>query len=264
MNRSSLLPFLAITGSLSLTTLAPAALIGYWDFNEGTGTSVANSANASFNGTVAGGAAWVPGPLGFGSALSFDGVDDQVNTSFSAVTGSAARTVAAWIKYPNQPGSSPNEFDAIVSYGNNTTSNRWTFRVSDTGAITPYQLRLEASGGGVNAPTLLNDDAWHHVAVVQSGGTLGTVSLYVDGALQSVAYNGGGAALAINTVTGANTLTIGGSLHSAAYNFLGSIDEVRMYDEALTQSQVQALMVPEPSASLLSLAAVTLLTRRRR
>ena len=258
MNRFHLLAF------FGMASAAPAALIGYWDFNEGAGTVAANSANASFNGTVAGGATWVAGPGGFGSALSFDGVDDQVNTSFSAVAGSGARTVAAWIRYPNQPGASPNEFDAIVSYGNNTTSNRWTFRVSDSVAIAPYQLRLEVSGGGVNSTTLLNDDVWHHVAVVESGGSLSTVSLYIDGALQSVAYNGGGSGLAINTITGANTFTIGGSLHSASYNFLGSIDEVRMYDEALTQAQVQALMVPEPTGALLMVSALGLQIRRRR
>jgi hypothetical protein len=192
-------------------------------------------------------------------------VDDQVNTGFSAVTGAAVRTVAAWIKYPNQPGSSPNEFDSILSYGNNTTTNRWTLRVSDSAAIASYQLRLEVSGGGINSTTLLNDDAWHHVAAVQSGGTLGTVSLYIDGVLQGVAYNGAnGSSTAINTIAGTNTVTIGGSTHATTYNFLGSIDEVRIYDEALTQEQVQALMVPEPSAALLAVAAGGLLARRRR
>ena len=246
------------------TSVSRAALIAHWNFDENTGATAANSANATFNGTLAGGAAWVPGPLGFGSALAFDGVDDQVNTSYSAVAGSVARTVTAWIKYPNQPGSSPNEFDAILSYGNNTSTNRWTFRVSDTAAIGAYRLRLEVSGAGVNGDTLLNDDLWHHVAVVQSGGTLSTVALYVDGLPQTLTYNGAGAGHAINTIVGTNTVRIGASSHSAAYNILGTIDDVRMYDEALTQAQIQAIMVPEPSAALLGLVALGFLPRRRR
>jgi hypothetical protein len=115
MRHSRVCFLLSISGLLAPASSGVAALIGYWDFNEGTGTVAANSANGSFNGTVAGGAAWVPGPNGFGNALTFDGVDDQVNTSFSAVSGGAVRTVAAWIKYPNQPGSAPNEFDGILS-----------------------------------------------------------------------------------------------------------------------------------------------------
>lgn len=254
-------PILTLLASCSLSR---AALVAHWNFDENTGTDAANAANATFNGTLAGGATWVPGPLGFGSALAFDGVDDQVNTSYSAIAGGAARTVTAWIRYPNQPGASPNEFDAILSYGNNTTSNRWTFRVSDSLAIGSYRLRLEVAGGGVNGDTLINDDLWHHVAVVQSGNTLGSVSLYLDGVPQVLSYNGGGAALAINTVVGTNTVRLGASNHAANYNITGSLDDVRMYDEALTQAQIQAIMVPEPSTALLGVAALGFLARRRR
>jgi len=257
-------PALCIIAGLVQTSGASAALIAHWKFDENTGPIAANSANSSFNGTVAGGASWVPGPLGFGSALSFDGTDDQVETSFAPIAGGAARTVTAWIKYPNQPGASPDEFDAIFSYGNNTSTNRWTFRISDTASIVPYRLRLEVSGAGVYGDTNLNDDMWHHVAVVQNGGTLGTVQLYVDGVPQVLAYNGAGAGHAINTTVGTNTARIGASSHSTNYNFKGSIDDVRMYDEALTQAQIQAIMVPEPSASLLALAALGLAGRRRR
>ena len=121
----SKLPVLSIVlATLFTAAQSEATLIAHWNFDENTGTSAANSANATFTGTVAGGATWVAGPLGFGSALAFDGVDDQVDTSYSALAGGAARTVTAWIKYPNQPGGSPNEFDAILSYGNNTSTNR--------------------------------------------------------------------------------------------------------------------------------------------
>ena len=246
---------------------SPATLISHWNFDESTGTTAANAANPALPGTVAGGALWVAGPSGFGSALAFDGVDDQVNTTFATLTGSAARTVTAWVKYPNQVSATPNEFDAIFSFGNNTTSNRWTMRLSDSLAIAPFQLRLEVAGGGVNGTTLLNDDRWHHVAVVQSGNTLASISLYVDGIAETLSYNGGGAATAINTVIGATTQgRIGASGHATNYNILGSIDDVRVYDEALSASQIQQLMVPvpEPSTAAISAAALGLLLRRRR
>ena len=253
---------LLVAAATSLPTRA--ALTAYWNFDENTGTSAANSANVAYAGTVAGGASWIPGPVGFGSALGFDGVDDQVTTSYSAVTGGSVRTVAAWIRYPDQAVGGA-ELDAILSYGQNTTSQRWTMRISDTAAVVPNRLRLEVAGGGAYGSTDLNDGLWHHVAVVQSGSTLGTVQLYVDGALETMSYNGGGSALAINTTVTSNNVYIGGSQHAANYSFLGSIDEVRIYDSALTQSEVQALMVPEPGAgSIMLLAGIGMVLRRRR
>ena len=245
---------------------AHAALIAHWNFDEGSGTSAANSANPAFPGTIAGGTVWTAGPTGFGTALAFDGVDDQVDTTFGGITGSAARTVTAWVRYPSQPTASPNEFDAIVSWGNNSPNgSRWTFRISDSAAVVPNRLRLEIAGGGVYGNTDLNDDLWHHVAVVQTGTTLGSVLLYVDGLPQTLAYNGGGAALAINTaVSPATQVRIGTSGHATNYNITGSIDDVRIYDEVLTQGQIQALMVPEPSIAALSAMTLAFAWRRRR
>ena len=257
--------FLSVFAVLLAAGTSNAALVAHWNFDEGAGTTAANVVNSSFNGTLAGGASWVAGPSGFGSAIAFDGTDDQVNTTWTGLTGTAVRSVTAWIKYPNQLGSSPNEFDAILSYGNNTTSQRWTMRVSDTGAVTPFRLRLEVAGGGVYGSTDLNDDLWHHVAIVQTGGTLGTVQLYVDGVAETLFYNGTGATLAINTTVGATTpVTLGASGHGTNYNFLGSIDDIRVYDAPLSQADIQALIVPEPGAGLLALTGGLLLRRRRR
>lgn len=255
--------------ALCLSALpASASLVAQWSFDEGGGTVISNTANPAFPGTLAGGAGFTAGPQGFGTAFSGDGLDDQMNTSFSGIAGGLPRTVTAWIRYPNQPSAAPNEFDAIVSYGNNSPNgSRWSMRVSDTAAVVPYRLRLEVAGGGIYGNTSLNDDLWHHVAVVQTGNTLGSVLLYVDGQPETLAYNGAGATLAINTSTVAaspTNVTIGGSPHSVSYNFLGAIDEVRLYDSVLTQTEIQGLMVPEPATGTLALAALGLLARRRR
>ncbi len=241
-----LLPLLcAIT---FLTGLANAALTGHWQFNEGAGTTAANAANAAFPGTLSGftpGSEWISGPPGKGTALLFDGSDDAINTSYTGVTGSGVRSLSAWIKYP---GPNDADLDAIFSYGSNATSSRWTVRIGSGAGVDQNRLRLEVSGGGVYGSTNLNDDQWHHVAVVQTGTTLGTVVLYVDGVAETLAYNGSGAALAINsTVAAGQELQIGGSRHSASYSWQGGIDDVRFYNHALSAAEVHELYAAPPS-----------------
>jgi hypothetical protein len=238
---------------LAALTLAPvlghAALTGHWPFDEGNGTVAANAADPGFPGTFtafADGSGWTTGPAGSPSALLLDGIDDIVTTSFAPVTGPAPRSLAAWIRYPAQ---SDSELDAIFSYGSNATGARWTVRIGSTAGTDVNRLRLEVSGGGIFGNTNLNDDQWHHIAVVQNGPTLGDVTLYVDGVAETPGFNGSGAGLAINSTadTAAQLAAIGGSPHATNYNFLGSIDDVRFYNHPLTAAEVNSLLSQPPS-----------------
>lgn len=242
---------------LLLTPLtALAALTGHWECNDATGTTASNSANPAFPGTLSGfaaGSEWTTGSPGGGSALLFDGVDDIVTTAFAPVAGSAPRSLAAWIRYPAQTDA---ELDGIFSYGTNATSARWTVRIGSGAGVDQNRLRLEVSGGGVYGNTDLNDDQWHHVAVVQTGGTLADVALYVDGVAQTLAYNGSGSGLAINTAATAGfEAAIGGSRHATNYNWLGAIDDVRFYDHALSAAEVTALATANPAPVITSFSA---------
>ncbi len=217
--------------SLSLSS-ARAALVGHWPFDEGGGTAAANTANAAFPGTLANFAAgteWLtPGIVG-ASALNADGVDDVVNTTFTGITGGAARSVSAWVKYPVAP---PNtESRAILSYGANATGNRWTFRISGT-----HRLRLEVQGNGTEGTTILNDGLWHHVAALHSGDTLATSALYIDGKLEIL---GTVTTPTINTLASAGQgIAIGASKHSTTYNFPGGMDDVGFFNTALTPADM--------------------------
>ena len=244
-------------GALAALLLLPAvasrsraALIGHWPLNEGSGAAAANAAAPGFPGNLTNfdlGTAWTPGPPGTSGALLCDGTDDIVLTNQPGPAGAAVRSFAAWIRYPAQ---SDAELDAIISFGSNATSARWTVRIGSTAGVDTARLRLEVSGGGIFGQTLLDDDRWHHVAVVQSGGTLGSVALYVDGTAETPGYNGSGAALAINTAAGAGLeIALGGSRHAANYNFRGGIADARLFDHALTAGEVAALAALAPSIS---------------
>ena len=240
-------PRLLAASLLGSAQLAAASLTGHWPLDEGTGTTTANLANPAFPASLANfspGAEWTPGRDSSPWALNFDGIDDAANTPFTPVTGSAPRSLAAWIRYPAQ---SDTELDAIFSYGANTTSNRWTVRIGSTSGSDLNKLRLEVSGGGIFGNTDLNDNQWHHIAVVQSGPTLGDVTLYLDGFPQTPGFNGTGASLAINSIANpGQEAAIGSSRHAINYNFKGAIDDVRFYDHALSTQEVAALVAPAP------------------
>ncbi len=73
-------------------------LVAYWSLNSTSGTVAEETIN-EFNGTITG-ATWTSGV--FGNALEFDGIDDLVNITESAITtiGSLSKeTIVFWFKY---------------------------------------------------------------------------------------------------------------------------------------------------------------------
>ena len=123
------------------------------------------------------------------SGLQFDGVDDYVEIKgYKGVTGTAPRTIMAWIKTKSS--------SAIASWGKNSAGSKWTFRVIPAGV-----LRTEVNGGNIVGTTIVNDDEWYHVAAVLpdvENPDVVDVLLYVDG---SVDVTGTPNSEAINTAS---------------------------------------------------------------
>jgi hypothetical protein len=214
-------------------------LLAYYNCNDASGTTLTNSCTntSGLNGTLVSAAWYSPSPVQFaGNALRFDGVDDQVSTSLS-VSGLGAFTLEGWI-YPATAGS------RIGFFGQNDAIE---FGFSDATTITGYT----ANSGGSNSVTWAFDNStfpmntWHHVAFTADGTNM---RLYVDGLLKATAAN----ALS-NYGTSADLFNIGGSVWDATGNNLnGAIDEVRVWNVARTQSQIQAMMNNEPDPALQS------------
>ena len=169
------------------------------------------------------------------NALNLDGVDDYVQTTFGGIQGNTARTVEAMIR--TTANANPNNGGVqqiITDWGSNSTGARFTFNVLWNDAI-----RLEVNGNGVSGTIPVNDGMWHHVAVVFDQSASNEVSLYVDGVLD-VAGN-----LTVGVNTGSTVpMRIGNRIDGARY-FEGDIDEVRVWNTPLTQSQLQANMNDE-------------------
>lgn len=240
MNPASRLTAIFLFLLIALSVLpAPADLVLHWKFNEGTGTTANDSTGNGHDGTLTNmdAADWVntglPSvPSGSSYALDFDGGNDFVLASdaYKGVTGTTARTVAAWIK-----GTKLNA--CIANWGTNAGGQKFTFRVQDGNGLAGA-IRVEVNGGYIVGDTVVNDGNWHHVAAALPSNATPNVSmirLYVDGKLEGVSAQQG---KAINTVPFQDLRV---ATDFSGRDFLGPIDEVRLYDQELTSPEIRAL-----------------------
>ncbi len=170
-------------------------------------------------------AQWVPGR--YNRALSFDGFSNLVYIpSFIGITGSAPRTCTAWIKTTTTANV------GVMGWGSDTTGNKWSFLVEGGNA------RLEITGGWVQGTRLVNDGSWHHIACTfQSDGTPDAteVKLYVDGTSEAISSS---QSATVNTL-GVGPVQIGSDVQNRY--FPGVIDEVHIYNRALSAAEISAL-----------------------
>jgi chitodextrinase len=211
----------ATTGAVS----SMPGLVGAWGFSEGIGTSVADASGKGNVGAITG-ATWTNQGR-YGNALSFNGAGNVVRVASSASLNLAgAMTLSAWVR----PAASQSGWRTIVQ---RQADAYFLTAGSDAGALRP------AGGGTIGAnvnyvtgPTASPVNAWTHVAVGYDGATL---RLFINGVqVASRAATG-----AIQTV--ANPLWIGGNSPYGEY-FQGLIDEVRVYNRALTVTEIQTDM----------------------
>lgn len=173
------------------------------------------------------------GAGGASKALWFNGTDSSVTIQgFSGVIGIGPRTVAAWI-ITTERGDFP-----IVSWGENQPGQKWVFRVQTTDG-TPGAIRVEVNGGYVVGSTDVTDGVWHHVAAVlpeKTSPNATDIQLYVDGKLEDTS-----ASKAREIDTSPNgTVEIGTDVNDRFY--AGRIDEVAIWDRALTEDEIGYLL----------------------
>lgn len=241
--------------------------VAHWPMEEGRGTKTIERIGGDawlFRGDRTPGAILLPTwetrdtasvPGGSRAALRFssDGLKQTSDahvalaTGFRGITGDRARTVALWIKADAvQPG-----IGVLVSWGLNQAGQRFTVRIDkETGA-----LRVEFQQSWLTATTRLSDGHWHHVAVVHpAGGAAWDARLYVDGRLEKPAdYFRGGKNLPVNTTDDGSNLCglhLGTVAHArTTYGYAGLMDEVRIYDRALSTKEILGLAGGTPVGS---------------
>jgi hypothetical protein len=226
---------IALTVSLGAAAdpTVPAGLVAAFNFDTAGGTTpttAMNSANAVFNGTISG-ATLVAGQAGFGQALSFDG-NDMVTVT-DTVTGGpldlgAQMTLSAWVS-PSQLGA---VWRTIVLKERGTDGLAYALYANDgPGSAQPAGYAHLGFDRRVGAAPALPLNTWTHVAVTRSGGTM---QLYVNGALR--ATTSGLPTTAISQSN--NPLRIGGNQVFGGEFFAGLLDDVRIYNRALSAAEI--------------------------
>lgn len=163
------------------------------------------------------------------NALKLDGTNDYVITTHAGITGSGARTVEAWIKGPAVTAQ-----QIITEWGGGAADGaRWTFKTMSN------KLRIETGGGTtvyLSGVATVLDNNWHHVAVTfDPNATSNKYKLYVDGTLDAQANFASAA-----TTTEALVQIGARAINVSATKFSGTIDDVRIWNVARTQAEIQA------------------------
>jgi hypothetical protein len=220
---TSVLPHTTTSSVITTTTSLPPLLQGlaaYYPFNGSANDESGNGIHATVHGAVL--TTDIAGKANM--AYYFDGIDDFMSTNGSTLLAiSNEATVGAWVK-------GTGSFNDIARV-KTSEDDGFEIAISSDGTA---RASAYLGGAWVNATcsVSVNDDYWHYVVAVVKPNTL---SLFVDGVFQSSALGSG----SLN-MSNAAILTIGRHPTNPMF-FTGVIDDVRIYNRALTETEVQAL-----------------------
>jgi hypothetical protein len=206
------------------------ALAGLWLFDEGSGEVAGDSSGNGHDGTIIGDPNWVKGK--FGEALEFDGVDDLVDTLYTADDQNEAYTVMCWVKLS---GKSPHTSHRLLAGRSNGTPQLW---VANTGRALA-QHKTSSDFQGAEGTTDIPEEEWVHLAGTFDGTT---VSVYVNGEEQNRFKPTAPPIENIYTVQmgGFDDILHGGSWSGCWTN--AAIDEVALFSVLLTENEVKSIM----------------------
>jgi len=225
-------------------------LVGWWKFDEGSGTVALDMSGHGNHGALQGDPQWVSGRDG--GALEFDGAGDYVDCGNSpSISPTTELTVMAWIKV--NPWTKT--WEAILAKGDNS------YRLSRSGSGNATHFGCGGTSGNYfDGSVVVTDNEWRHVAGVYNGASM---IIYIDGVEDTRIPSTG------SVTASANNLFIGENSGAAGRHITGLIDDVRLYNKALTVEEIAEAMrgdttlagKPSPSdGSTVDVKAAVLLT----
>ncbi len=213
-----------LTATFSSATIPTAGLAHYWPFDGSADDTVGTTHGTND------GAAIVTDAVR-GQVLDCDGIDDHV--SFANPLG-ATFTLSAWLQTTqNSPtGTFGWQGNGLIWSDVAGGADDFTLAILNN-RLSVFDGAAPAGLNGTNGSAVLNDGAWHHIAVVRDGST-GMLSIHVDGVVDASGIAG------TAEPTANPRMYFCGNVLDGRY-FAGRLDDVRQYDRALTSVEIATL-----------------------
>jgi hypothetical protein len=218
-------------------------LVGYWKLDDATGTTAKDDSGNTNVGMLEGAPrlpTWTTMGVRAGSGgLTFDGTDDSVEitkfTKLPALDG--AKTISLWAKWDAEvPDNNRHVFIALLNQNANPKAGlHFGFMNKKISVWNFTQVEMV----GVAQPTGAAAMGWHHVVYTFDGTTHKLWIDYTMGAASAMGTTGTqmGAVIAGN---------FGNAIAGAAQAFKGTLDDIRIYDRALSDAEIAALHAGTP------------------
>ena len=199
-----------------------SGVIGAWKFDETSGNNVYES--SGYNTLTANNTTIVTGK--WGNARQFTGAtDSRVEGAVTNLPlGSTARSMSAWFKISDATA----RHRCVIAYG--TGIGGKPIYMIDVNASNKLYTESGSGQDAITSTSSVNDGMWH-LAVLTYTGAGGVLSLYLDNSLV-------GSVSSITLATQLSNLGIGEMIWDLGKNFIGSVDEPRIYTSVLSLSGV--------------------------
>ncbi len=210
-----------------------SGLIAYWKVDESSDMT-ARDFVGSHDGTLINGPVWRPAGGKIGGGLEFDGVDDYVDIGTMDIVGGTSLTLALWFKADDFSAS----YARFIAKVTENQDHYWSLSTSDDGTALRFNLKANGTTTVLKTSTgLIQAGIWYHVAATYDGNRM---RIYKNGV--EVANTSKAGIVDINP----NVLAVIGNQPPAAgsWPFDGLIDDVRIYDRALSVTEIAALTNP--------------------
>ena len=202
-------------------------LVGWWKLDDGSGTVAKDSSSNPHDGTLVHGPAWTKIPGRDDTCLEFNGANQYVSLGNILQGSYAELSIACWVKH------SSSGWEDIVERGNWDSPDGIGLTMHYQGATAVFGFYPNFNN--VSSKSNVQDSQWHHVVGTLSKSNSGYLySIYVDGKLENT--NTGTMGLAATSKGWAI-----GARYDGTYGYRGLVEDVRIYDRALSPSEVQAI-----------------------
>lgn len=227
-------------GNLAAEVLAGSP-VGYWRLGEPSGTTATNLGSLGTSGTYNGPTLAAAGYPASGSdtAADFDGVNDNVDLGTFDVSGTGL-TLSAWINADDFDNGDARIISKAESSGANAAEDHWwMLSTQPSGADTVLRFRVKAGGTTntlVASSGALTAGEWYFASATYDVGT-GSMKIFLNGVQVGSRNHTVGGAVSTDAT---KTVMVGANPNNYGH-FDGRIDEVAIFDKALSQSQLQTM-----------------------